>query len=188
MVIGLAGYAQSGKDSLFNLFVEHGTRNYKRYAFADALKKEIQPTIQRDFGFDIFAATIEQKSQVRHLLVELGAKRRAENPLYWVDQVYKEIRQTELAEKVLRWDRKTIPVITDMRYVNEANFFKGLMDLKLIPINRFGNSPANIEELEFTTPLYTMEGAIGFSWSDLHNYAPEDLQTIVNCLEDQIFS
>lgn len=188
MVIGLAGYAQSGKDSLFNLLVEHGTRKYKRYAFADALKKEIQPSIQRDFGFDIFAATIEQKNQVRHLLVELGAKRRSEDPLYWVNQVYKEIRQTEQIEKVLRWDQRTVPVITDLRYVNEAEFFFGTMDLKLVPINRFGNVAANIEELEFTTPLYTHPKAIGFAWSDLEIYAPEDLHTIIDCLEHQIFS
>ena len=182
MVIGLAGYAQSGKDTLLELLSQHGSRNYVRFAFADALKHEIKQRIQDEYGIDIFNCTPEQKNSVRHIMVDVGAGRRAEDPDYWIKQTFANIKRA-LAE-----DPTITPVITDVRYENEAEAFRSeFVGSRIVVINRFGKGPANDEEAQYTSPLYRNEGnldnIVQFSWSDVSNYTERDILVFVQMIE-----
>lgn len=183
MVIGLAGYAQSGKDTLLLQLQGLGDKKYVRFAFADALKHEIKQRISDEYGIDVFNCTSEEKNSVRHLMVELGAARRAEDPNYWINQTLANIKQA------MEEDPSIIPVITDVRYENEADILEAeFPGSKLVVINRYGNGPANDQEAEFTSKLYAREGGsvIQFFWSDITNYTQRDLDVLVGGLESLI--
>lgn len=184
MVIGLAGFAQSGKDTLFHCLNKHGKGNYRRYAFADALKDQLADRVKSEFGWDIYNLTKEQKDIVRPLMLELGAGKRKEDPLHWVNILYTKILEDQIAAKT-----PFNAVITDVRYMNEASFFASKFpDFKLVAITRFGNVAANPEEETYTTPLYIHPNAIQFAWSSIDIYAEEDLDCLISSLEFELFS
>lgn len=109
-VIGVAGQAQMGKDTLADHLVEKLGEKWKRTAFADNVKKVYQDTFDRDRpfveewkvkpepppGFDM---------TVRKSLQFIGDGFRKIYPTIWVDLVFR---------------RVTDPVIiSDVRYINE---------------------------------------------------------------------
>lgn len=122
MIIGLSGYAQSGKDTLGAFLVEeHG---YTRYAFADALKNVVyalNPIIGsnilshelvrfRDSVDELGWEDAKKVAEVRRLLQVMGteAGRQILGDNVWVDAVMNKITA---AQNV---------VITDCRFPNEA--------------------------------------------------------------------
>lgn len=117
MIIGICGYARSGKDTLCSL-LRKTSPYFRRYAFADALKRDLEPFIRDKFGWDIFDLTDKQKVIVRPILIAYGcAQREAGNGLHWVYHLDLEIASDGLADTF-------IPVITDFRFINEVNYFK----------------------------------------------------------------
>lgn len=115
-IIGLAGYAQSGKDTVASILIEE--YGYRRMAFADKIRAilyDLNPDVE---GLDLkfFVDNDgwdETKSipQVRKLLQDLGVAVRSHiHPDVWVSAVLDHIHP---AEKV---------VITDVRFINEADY------------------------------------------------------------------
>lgn len=120
MIIGLAGYAQSGKDTVAEILVRRF--GYQRVAFADPIRefcydfnpivgytanepKFLRDVVDRD-GWEL----AKKNPQVRHTLQAVGVSARkvfGEN--FWVDRA---LRKTDIYGK---W------VITDVRFRNEAN-------------------------------------------------------------------
>lgn len=137
MLIGLSGYARSGKDTVGNYLVhQHG---FVRFAFADALKDmaytlnplipvvpenpavkatiRLQPLVN-EVGWD----NAKNNPEVRRLLQVLGTEcgRDIIGQNVWVDI---------LRKKIDEYDYKGPPgeyhaVITDCRFTNEAKFIK----------------------------------------------------------------
>ena len=101
MLIGLAGYARAGKDTVASVFEEHG---FARLSFASALKDELAELegIPREWLDDP-----DRKEPYRDKMVLLGAGRRAEDPDYWVDALRPQ------------WLEADDAVIADCRYLNE---------------------------------------------------------------------
>jgi hypothetical protein len=116
MIIGLTGYAQSGKDSVANILVEqHG---YTRFAFADKIRElliETNPLIRDGFRVEsvVSAYGWDQAKilfpEIRHLLQSLGVgARKLLGDDIWIYQVLKDVHPTD---KI---------VISDVRFINEA--------------------------------------------------------------------
>jgi hypothetical protein len=123
MIIGLTGFAGSGKDTVAEILVqEHG---FKRYAFADKLREmayAINPLVMSsDHGGDTFLQELvdddgwdvvkRELPQVRELLQRLGVWHRENvSEDFWVDFVHRQ------------WVADGYPnaVITDVRFPNEA--------------------------------------------------------------------
>jgi dephospho-CoA kinase len=120
MIIGLSGYAQSGKDTVANILVEQ--YGFNRVAFADKIRGllyEANPTVNdglklqdmvNEYGWDVAKKHLE----VRRLLQELGVGARklfGEN--FWVHQAMTSI--TNAHSNI---------VVTDVRFINEANTLK----------------------------------------------------------------
>jgi hypothetical protein len=132
-LIGLCGFAQSGKDTAALGLIKAG---FTRVAFADELKLELARAIRNDAS-----ATDEStlqwlaanKETLRPLMVGWGVMRRLQNPDYWIN--------IGMARATCR----TCAVITDVRYPNEA---KALWNAGgfLVRITRPGVGPANSEE------------------------------------------
>lgn len=142
-VVGISGFARSGKDTAAQALVALG---WRRAAFADALKRDVMVTM----GSAAEAAGIpkdrfprwawfedpDMKERLRPLLVEYGRAMRLVDPDYWVRR--------------LRHDYVHGPgafVIPDVRYANEAAWIRGLGGV-VVGVVRDGAGPANAEERE----------------------------------------
>ena len=107
MIIGLSGYAGSGKDAVAQYLVD--THGYTRVAFADAIRDfvyEFNPTIT--LGYDTTTNIqlmvdhggwdeAKQNLQVRELLQKIGvAARNQFGELFWVKMALNKVSYTEI--------------------------------------------------------------------------------------------
>ncbi len=143
MLIGLAGYAQSGKDTVAGVFAERG---FTRLSFVAAMKDELAVDLASERGVPFEEArewldTPVVKEQFRDRMVVLGTRRRAENPDCLIDA----LRQNWLDEGDY--------IITDCRYLNELrevaeNGGVWFYIIKYTKVNgiQHDSAPANEEE------------------------------------------
>lgn len=145
MIIGLTGYAQSGKDSIANILVEN--YGYQRVAFADPIRKllyEMNPTV-KDGGYrlqgvvDGYGWEVAKTAfpEVRTLLQTLGVgARKTFGDMFWVQQA---LRQVHFEGNF---------VITDVRYPNEAKAIREYDGSQIWRIKRTGINPVNTHASE----------------------------------------
>lgn len=122
MIIGLSGYAQSGKDTVAKILVDN--HRYTRVAFADKIREflyEVNPMVGcspsgylQDLinlkGWD----EAKKEPQVRRLLQDLGVgARKLFGDTFWIHQA---LGPMALAHPKI--------VITDVRFTNEADVIK----------------------------------------------------------------
>lgn len=123
MIIGLSGYAQSGKDTLAGMLI--GLHKYERIAFADkirALLYEENPITAcghtgylKDLVDNVGWEEAKKETQVRRLLQDLGVgARKVFGENFWVEQALKGVQPSDKF------------VITDVRFPNEADAVKAL--------------------------------------------------------------
>jgi len=106
-ILGLAGFARVGKDTLCGRILEIERPAY-RVAFADSLKHEVC----REYRVNAWTSDPAEKEKIRPILIEHGGKRRREDPAYWVKRAAESISKLPLS----------LVVITDVRYANEADW------------------------------------------------------------------
>ena len=122
MIIGLTGYAQSGKDTLAGMLI--GLHKYDNRAFADPIRKllyEMNPLVKDEYrvkgivdayGWDNAKVNFPE---LRNLLQTLGVgARNVFNDQFWVSQG---LAGLSAGDKI---------VITDVRFPNEADAIKDL--------------------------------------------------------------
>lgn len=133
IILGLAGYARSGKDTLGNLMVER--LSFKRISFADTLKKEMNDYMKfpifndlQEKGIEILIEnidfenpkTIEIKEMLRPYMIWFGEEMKKLNGVHhWTNKALSQLN----AE-----DKKV--VITDVRRKNELLIFKESRNFK----------------------------------------------------------
>lgn len=146
MLIGIMGYARSGKNTfatLLSKIVGEG-RTVAELSFAGKLKTELC-TMLRAVGVDTSDIFLSKKELWRPMMVAWGKQRRAIYPNYWVDPVIKHYKRimsmpTKGAEPIC--------IITDVRYLNEAEAIKesGGLLVHIVNTKSEGERPANEEE------------------------------------------
>ncbi len=128
-ILGLGNHACQGKDQVCKFIQDERGKQYKiqRFAFADALKREVNAMIEQAGGVDAFFArkdllpwVVREENpdmkdplcplgKFRTLLQYVGVLRRESDPDYWVNQTKRDI-----------WEQKPeVAVITDLRFLNE---------------------------------------------------------------------
>jgi len=138
MIIGLTGYAQSGKDTVASILVKK--YGYTRVAFADAIREflyEINPFVGSsirlkdmvdEYGWDTAKATPE----VRRLLQDLGVgARNIFGDQFWIQHA---LRQVHFEGNY---------VITDVRFKNEADIIKKYDNSQVWRVKRMGFGAIN---------------------------------------------
>jgi hypothetical protein len=123
MIIGLSGYAQSGKDTVAGMLI--GLHHYERIAFADKIREllhEMDPLVMHngiDFRLqDIVEAKGWEKAktefpEIRRLLQDLGiGARKLFGDTFWIYQALSDVAPQD---KV---------VVSDVRFKNEAQWIK----------------------------------------------------------------
>jgi hypothetical protein len=123
MIIGLTGYAQSGKDTVAKILVEN--YGYTRVAFADKIRDflyEMNPMVDNVAGEPIFLKervdrdgweVAKKNPHVRRALQNAGVSaRKVFGEDFWIDRSLVSILRNENT------------VITDVRFINEADVVK----------------------------------------------------------------
>lgn len=177
-VIGLTGYAQSGKDTLASILVEK--YGYKRIAFADAIRNflyEINPMVScsptgylKDLVNLVGWDNAKQETQVRRLLQDLGvAARNIIDPDIWVETALKNI------------DPNDRVVITDVRFTNEAEHLRSLGG-QLWRVKRLGVEAVNSHVSEHELDGYKVDQIF------INNGTIEDLRLLVQTRMSNAFA
>jgi hypothetical protein len=157
VVIPIAGFARSGKDTLADAIFDHLEETEPSYSvitmkFADALKTDLEKAMSAvGVSIDAFTEDSDEKAKLRPMLVAYGEYRRSIDPDVWVKKVLKEIGV---------WVNETMPdsestgsviLVPDLRYLNEYEKLKAEAEKHgwaFVPIyiERHGNLPANEQE------------------------------------------
>ena len=136
MIIGLSGYARSGKDEIANILIEQG---FKRIAFADKIREllyEMNPNYHdtllqqavNSHGWD----EVKQDPAIRRMLQNLGVGvRKVIHEEFWIAQALQQIVDDNDY------------VITDVRFANEARMIKEYKNSQLWRIKRPGVEAVN---------------------------------------------
>jgi hypothetical protein len=160
MIIGLSGYAQTGKDTV----AEHLTKHYgyKRVAFADPIRQalyKLDPKIRIDemVGASLANAVDHMgweevkrlSSDARELLQRLGTEvgREMFGQDFWVDQAFRGV------------SRFNDIVITDVRFPNEYRAIKA-RDGIIIRIIKPGTAAVNYHASETALDNHSFDGTI----------------------------
>ena len=138
MIIGISGYARSGKDTIAEYLC--GKHGYKRIAFADALRNfvyEMNPLVNRENNIREIVDALgwddaKTKPEVRQVLQDVGlAVRKQFGEDFWVKMALKDVAYTSNV------------VITDVRFPNEAQSIRDRDYSQLWRVERPGVGPIN---------------------------------------------
>lgn len=168
MIIGLSGYAQSGKDTVANILVEkHG---YRRVGFADPIRElvyEIDPIVKPglrlkdaidEMGWDKAKVRIPE---VRRILQETGVgARKIFGDTFWIYQALSDVAPQD---KV---------VVSDVRFENEAKWIQEFNG-QIWRIKRTGVDAVNTHVSESDMDGYPVDQIF------LNNGTIEDLELLV---------
>jgi hypothetical protein len=173
-IIGLTGYAQSGKDTFASILVEK--YGYSRIAFADKIRDflyGINPMVAcsptgylQDLVNLVGWDKAKQEPQVRRLLQDLGISAR--------DLISEDIWVTAALSSVSKDQRV---VITDVRFENEAAIIKS-MGGQLWRVKRSGVGPVNDHVSESEMDGYKVDQIF------VNNGTLEDLENLISIRMD----
>lgn len=117
-IIGIAGNARSGKDTVGGLLKDIFEKKGQKVcvvSFAQKLREEVDQFCVDKLGISAFTTNDEEKKIIRPFLVCWGTEiRRATNDNYWIEALEQSMN-----------DDETLYIITDMRFINEYDFIKG---------------------------------------------------------------
>ncbi len=181
-LIGLCGFAKSGKNSFADFIIESRIRNkadilgLKTLSFAHALRRELEDFVYDKIGISTFTQDPVEKEIIRPLLVCWGTDiiRNKINKDYWVEKIK---RAYEINRK-----NKITSIITDVRFENELNWIQKEGGI-VIFIDRDGIKPINSDELEFTQPLAS-KSDFRFEWPNLENFNEKGSEFVQKFLTD----
>lgn len=160
-MFGISGYARTGKDTFGEALVKILTRygiKAKTYALATQLKTDITFLTEGDFNISAFTKNDDEKKIIRPLLVGYGEAWRKADPDHWI--------------KILNsnFEPLTLPIVTDIRYENEADYILQNQGF-LLNINRSISNeeflgPANEEE-KLNGPKVKEKSSFDLCWGTI---------------------
>lgn len=163
-LLGIAGVAQSGKDSLFKALCSVDPK-FIRCAFADKVREDLRQVFIDIYNIDILNCSPTEKESCREIMVNYSNHRREEtNGNHWISEIEPKVR------KII--ESNLIPVITDVRYENETKWVQSLggkvVHLKKYSIingERIIHPPANSVEA-FNDPIVQKNADLHIQWED----------------------
>lgn len=165
-IIGVTGYAKSGKDTFYSLLKLVAPARIRRYAFADQLKDDLDVISHRMFQKKASVLNAEEKEIFRPILISYGCAWRTLDPIHWVRIVQSRI---EWDTSMLYSDAQPIlPVITDIRFFNEFSFLREKYgkDFVMVEISRDGAPTPPDEELR-NQPALSQAADFKINWPTL---------------------
>ena len=148
MLVGFAGYARAGKNTIANMISTEPESGIKmmQSAFADKLKDEVG-TMLEAVGINRNVLMVEKESY-RDLMVFWGKNRRKQHRDYWVKPVINQYQEASSVE-----GKDILFMVTDVRYMNEVEAILKEGGKVYIVQREFGR-PANDEEAASLKEVY----------------------------------
>jgi hypothetical protein len=141
-VIGVGGISRSGKNTFCNLAEELLKENgyvVEQYAFANALKDDIDSFLKEKYGISAWTEKSMEKSLIRPLLVAHGcSKREQTGGKYWIDIINKKLIDKYTLQTS---DNNYVALISDVRFTNETNYIKRDWNGWFIHIRKYEQIP-----------------------------------------------
>ena len=187
IVIGISGYARSGKDTLANILKSFFTEKKikaKIFSFAFALKNDIDSFCLSKIGISAFTEDTDLKSKIRPMLISYGqVQRGASSGTYWLKKLKPEIDQ-------FFENGGDVAVVSDLRFkefeFDETDFIKSYKNNAIVTISRIMengmlNVAAHESELE-NLPRISKIADFELTWSTNSNKNELHSQS-KNCLD-----
>lgn len=175
-LIGLAGFARTGKNSFSEFLTENinentqPSLNLKSHSFAWAIRQELDRFLIDNLGISAFTEDPKEKEIVRPLLVCWGTRimRECIDKEHWIKAI----------EKTIEINRKNniCSIITDVRFENEISWIKKSKGISIF-IEREGVGPKNPDERDHTSPLKAKCDLV-FSWPTLSSFKTQGKQLV----------
>lgn len=175
MIIGLTGYAQSGKDTVAKILVDN--YGYTRVAFADKIREflyECNPMYDSVVGEPLFVKAkvdrdgweeAKQSPHIRRLLQNAGvAARKVFGESFWVHEAMKTMLNDPRPDMNY--------VVTDVRFLNEADMIRA-NNGQIWRIKRLGVDAVNTHVSETEMDGYPVDQIF------VNNTTIEDLEILI---------
>jgi len=159
-IVGAAGCARSGKDTLFALTCEVLSKNKEckimRAGFADAVKQDLHQLLVKKVGISAFTEDSKEKELIRGLMVEYGTNlmRKLDEDV-WVNRMKLNV---DLAKNI-----NATLFITDVRYENEIDWIQENGGV-VVYVEQEEKKPINKEE-EKNDPMLRSKSDFLISWN-----------------------
>jgi hypothetical protein len=175
-LIGLAGFARTGKNSFSEFLIESLGENTepnlkpKSVSFARAIRQDLDQFLIDKLGISAYTEDPEEKEIVRPLLVCWGTQimRDRIDKDHWIKAIEK---TTEINRK-----NNICSIITDVRFENEISWVKKMKGISIF-IEREGVGPKNADERDYTAPLKAKCDLV-FSWPNLPTFKVQGKQLV----------
>tara|TARA_Y100000114_G_scaffold98400_2_gene91581 strand:+ start:666 stop:1271 length:606 start_codon:yes stop_codon:yes gene_type:complete len=173
-MIGIAGLARSGKDTLAkhlsDIISEDFKCEVKRFSFADKIKSQMKDVIEKHYGIDPYTEDTKEKEIIRDILVCHGeTMKKIHGKKIWANLVLSDMEEcipTRLGPDYV----EPFFIITDVRFDFEAEFIqedKG----SVIHISKVGNESPNDVEAK-NDPLVRAAANFTHTWPE---YEPDNM-------------
>jgi hypothetical protein len=137
IVVGISGYARSGKDTLASIIKESLLSNgvkTKIFSFAFSLKNDIDDFCTSKIGISSFSEITEMKSKIRPILIAYGqVQRTISNGTYWLNKLKPEIDS-------FFDDDGSVAIVSDLRFkeyeFDEVDFIRSYSNNMIITVSR----------------------------------------------------
>lgn len=177
-VIGITGYAGTGKDVLCEMLIKYinslPDQKAMRFSFADILKEELREVILKH-GIDTVECSREDKEKIRDTLVAYGLFiRQQTNGRYLVEKVQEKIEKSDC----------THAIISDIRYqqypTDEGHWLLNEVNGKIIVLNRynFKTNAIGTSDYDYIKPANIYEEENRKKIEELLQVKPDDTRHI----------
>jgi hypothetical protein len=194
VVIGISGYARSGKDTLANIlkssFIENNVST-KIFSFAYALKNDINDFCLSKIGISSFSEVTELKSKIRPILIAYGQVQRSiSSGTYWLNKLKPEINNF--------FDNGgDVAIVSDLRFkeydFDEVDFIRSYKNNMIITVSRIMengilNTAAHESESE-NLPRISKLADYELTWNtnDNKNELKNQSQKCIDLLHSKLF-
>jgi len=183
-IYAVAGKKRVGKSTLTQGFINHFEKlglRAKNYAFADELKKELDPLFLLNAGVSAFTEDPVEKELCRGVMIAYGTGYwRQKDPDHWIKKLAAQLKKDE--------GEVDVAIISDARFAqNEIPWVKSLGG-KIIYLIRTDDEgkefpPAGIDE-EINDPELRKAADFIFSWGNYENNLEKCYYTASNWLSE----
>lgn len=168
-MIGIAGIARSGKDSLAKelkkLIEKDHDVDVKIIHLADRLKSDLDKLISCNFNFNVFTENDNEKELMRPILVAYGEAMK--------EKWGKEIWLKKLENEMSKWEKtkKNFYIIADVRFDFEVDYLIDKFNAETIHISK-ENNPYRNEIEKLNDPLVKAKCHSAHVWPP---YEPDEM-------------
>lgn len=147
LIIGISGFATSGKDTCASLCHSYLTNigiKSKTFSFANALKQDIDDFCTKKIGISAFTTDPLLKSKIRPILISYGQIQRSlSNGTYWINKISPQI------DEFFNSGGNNVAIIPDLRFkefeYDEVDYIESFDNSILVNVERITNDNEKIK-------------------------------------------